>query len=489
MLLRTTSFLVLFLLLLFGGRFAAARSQPAEQRPPEHVYIPVDPALGQYDGARSCQQCHTAPLPVEGSTDYVKLTEYKIWSEQDKHSNAFNVLANERSKRMGKALGYEPSKAWQCLNCHAMNVPPAVRAPSFTIESGVSCDACHGPSEKWDREHRFPAWRTKPMAEKAKLGFYDVREPLSRARLCTSCHVGDQRLGRFITHEMYAAGHPPMPGFELATFCNQMPPHWRKHIERKPEVQAALQQAGLIDPEQLAETKALLVGGMVSLAASLRLADEQARSQRPWPEFAQYDCFACHHDLSKSSWRQRGDWAAPAGAPGRPMPRRWPETLAAVGLELLGEPPDTLRGELRPLHDAFSIQPFGRRELVQQHAGPTVIWAEQHAERLSKLKIGKAEAMRVLRTLVQRGANEPLDYDPARQLAWAVKVIHGECGPTNDGSTAAMLIELEKVLRLRLHDTGQRQIEQDLATRLHLVYEFEPAVVRKLFHRLASGGR
>ena len=34
-----------------------------------------------------------------------------------------------------------------------------------------------------------------------------------------------------VTHEMYAAGHPPLPGFEIATFCSQMPPHWESAAE------------------------------------------------------------------------------------------------------------------------------------------------------------------------------------------------------------------------------------------------------------------
>jgi hypothetical protein len=32
---------------------------------------------------------------------------------------------------------------------------------------------------------------------------------------CTSCHVGREADGRFVTHEMYAAGHPPLPPLEI----------------------------------------------------------------------------------------------------------------------------------------------------------------------------------------------------------------------------------------------------------------------------------
>ncbi len=30
-----------------------------------------------------------------------------------------------------------------------------------------------------------------------------------------------------MTHEMYAAGHPPLPSVELQTFCEEMPQHWQ----------------------------------------------------------------------------------------------------------------------------------------------------------------------------------------------------------------------------------------------------------------------
>ena len=35
-------------------------------------------------------------------------------------------------------------------------------------------------------------------------------------------------------HEWYAAGHPPLPSFELATFESQMPAHWKSLREKGP---------------------------------------------------------------------------------------------------------------------------------------------------------------------------------------------------------------------------------------------------------------
>jgi hypothetical protein len=49
----------------------------------------------------------------------------------------------------------------------------------------------------------------------------------------------------------------------------------------------------------------------VSAEAALKLVGARAQQAesptrpRPWPEFAEYDCFACHHDLRADSWRQK----------------------------------------------------------------------------------------------------------------------------------------------------------------------------------------
>ena len=44
----------------------------------------------------------------------------------------------------------------------------------------------------------------------------------SRAKLCSACHVGNVEDGKLVTHEMYAAGHPPLPGIEIVAFCDAL---------------------------------------------------------------------------------------------------------------------------------------------------------------------------------------------------------------------------------------------------------------------------
>jgi len=65
--------------------------------------------------------------------------------------------------------------------------------------------------------------------EKAEqFGMQNLRDPVTRAAVCSSCHVGSPSEGKVVTHAMYAAGHPPLTGFELNGLSERMPPHWRK---------------------------------------------------------------------------------------------------------------------------------------------------------------------------------------------------------------------------------------------------------------------
>ncbi|HEV8058888.1 MAG TPA: hypothetical protein VGP68_03395, partial [Gemmataceae bacterium] len=52
------------------------------------------------------------------------------------------------------------------------------------------------------------------------------------------------------------------------------------------------------------EVRAWALGQVLSAQAALELlATRASDTGRPWPEFAEYDCFACHHDLKSKSWR------------------------------------------------------------------------------------------------------------------------------------------------------------------------------------------
>src|SRR5262249_59421636 len=128
------------------------------------------------------------------------------------------------------------------------------------------------------------------------------------ARLCASCHVGNTAEGKVVTHAMYAAGHPPLPGVEIATFSDAMPRHWQYLKEKKPAVQQMLNvDSGTAAFEQ---TKLVAVSGVLLLREAMNLlgsqaapATQDADPRNTWPELAQFDCSACHPELKKPNWR------------------------------------------------------------------------------------------------------------------------------------------------------------------------------------------
>jgi len=227
-------------------------------------------ATAQYvDTQFGCLACHQATLPPN---QFCEVVPAAVWAKSDKHNRAFNLLhesdstdpAKGAAKRalVQRILGFELSEAFDgpnyqrlkaeaddatqrkvalvksCLRCHA-TWPTAsderyAHSPPVPLALGVSCQGCHGPGEKWDVPHRMPVWRTVTPAGKAALGFTDVRTTAAKAALCASCHVGNLAEGKFVKHEWYAAGHPSLPSFELATFEAAMPVHW-KALSQKPK--------------------------------------------------------------------------------------------------------------------------------------------------------------------------------------------------------------------------------------------------------------
>jgi hypothetical protein len=186
--------------------------------------------VGKFDGAVECRRCHTRPKADDTpSLSFVFLTEYAVWKTEDKHAQAYAVLKNQRSQNIGKLLNVKDVTLAEvgCINCHGMAALKKAAGEDFTPQDGVSCAGCHGASSQWLTAHIRASWRKKTPEEKEKLGMVNLRDPVRRAELCMSCHVGNAAEGKVVTHAMFAAGHPPLPPFEVATFSQNMPQHWR----------------------------------------------------------------------------------------------------------------------------------------------------------------------------------------------------------------------------------------------------------------------
>jgi hypothetical protein len=251
---------------------------------------PVHPELAskphwRLTGVASCSSasCHNFDGP-QGS----KRSEYSTWIGHDKHAQAYSILFDERSRRIQKnlnpkLLAHENSL---CLKCHvSQDYETDKLNPRFEIADGVHCENCHGAAEGWLASHFQPSWRNASDAAKEAIGFKPTKNLLVRAQSCVECHVGSPRTGADVNHDLIAAGHPRL-NFELGNYLATYPRHWSltEDKQRYPDFEA----------------RAWAIGQVVSAKQALELLAWRAEDKpdRPWPELAEYSCFACHQSLS-----------------------------------------------------------------------------------------------------------------------------------------------------------------------------------------------
>jgi Cytochrome c554 and c-prime len=263
------------------------------------VFIPAsalaqNSVVGKYNGPGGCasSSCHGSIQPK--NITHVSQNEYSIWAGQDKHARAYQVLSNDVSLRIGRILNLKspPNQNQKCLACHALALPPEMRAQTFDISDGVSCEHCHGPAAGWLGAHTVKEWETRTADQKAQLGMRDLRDLAVRSHTCLHCHVGTEE--QSVDHQMIAAGHPDLT-FELNLFSAVMPRHWKNSDDTS---------------NPWFGTKEWAVGQGMQLRDSLQRLARRARSST-WPEYAELDCFACHHSLTapKDSWRQEAGYS------------------------------------------------------------------------------------------------------------------------------------------------------------------------------------
>lgn len=315
----------LFMMIALAGlaAFSASEGQdPADRAAGLKTLLPWEVAASQgYRnlGARRCASsgCHGSVRPDATNDDRMRRDEYLVWLEEDPHQRGHAVLNGERSLSMFRNLGLSPDdeQYWlvmqKCVACHAMPVGQAVADADCRQGTweGVSCEMCHGPAEKWLKTHYRTDFISLTAEEKARQGLFNTNDAHQRARLCVACHVGDEQ--RQVNHDWIAAGHPALK-FEFTAYLSMMPGHWKDSRDRK----------NARSPEDH-KLELWLAGQQVAADASLSqlarraTAAAEGHADAVWPEFADVDCYSCHHDLgSPLSWRQvRGFGVDPQPAP------------------------------------------------------------------------------------------------------------------------------------------------------------------------------
>jgi|GEM_PF-5658024 len=350
----------------------------------------------------------------------------------------------------------------QCFACHApVGERVAGGEKRKSIENGVSCQACHGAGIAYETVHQKPLWRLVKAEDKEReFGLVDLRNPARRVELCASCHVGTRShdwsfsgepTERFVRHEWYAKGHPPLPGLEFVTFAAQQPAHWRtvqeklfraegfryyragadaedarnflQFVLRTDKVTlaesylAANPNSFSPDPAQdMARAKEVLVSGLGALGTYAALVRDVNQASDAGPEFSVYDCSACHHELRSdfpTTTRVRRN-----NTPGRPPAVFWTLALARLGA---ARAVADLEPAIAELDAACSARPFGDRE--RMHAAADALsklcWAASRD--LTRKPLDRAAATALLAQLVHPQQDVDRDYHAARQYAWAIR--------------------------------------------------------------------
>jgi hypothetical protein len=226
-----------------------------------------------YIGAGGCSSsiCHGAAAEAGPAESRIRGNEFTIWSTQDKHARAYQVLTDDRGKRMTAILKIaDPVHDKRCALCHVMG------SPEKSLSDGVACEACHGAAEKWLGPH---TQKSSHETSVRNNGMTDTKDLAVRAKTCLKCHLGSG--DQMVDHDLIAAGHPDL-AFEMDTFTFAQPAHHRL-------------------PAASMRVRAWAVGQTTALAEQMRLLS--AHTAKNWPEFSDLECYQCHHDLRKDSWR------------------------------------------------------------------------------------------------------------------------------------------------------------------------------------------
>jgi hypothetical protein len=241
-------------------------------------------------GVASCSSsvCHGS-VQANGRYD-VPLNEYVVWSHEDRHSQAYQVLTSDRARSIAAKLGLASATGSDvCLGCHTDNVPAARRGPAFALADGVGCEACHGGSERWIASHAVPG---SSYRQRVAQGMYPTADLTERMQLCGSCHLGNA--DKFATHRIMGAGHPRL-SFELDTFLAIEPPHYAIDADyrRRKTAPGHVQTWAM---GQLAAARMQLQG----------LQDSYVAPGSQFPELAFFNCSACHDSsMQHPTWRRR----------------------------------------------------------------------------------------------------------------------------------------------------------------------------------------
>ncbi|MFM9962835.1 MAG: hypothetical protein ACKV2Q_16620 [Planctomycetaceae bacterium] len=306
------------------GLLTAQAADPLESAvpPAPAASNSAEPVAHRLVGVAGCNavSCHGGQSLAGG--------EGKDWLARDtNHRRAYDVLFNEVARNMATRLNLKHGahNEARCLACHSSakeavansddrwncdahptsndrrkcdeagrpigspaRAANTIQGERFAIEFGVGCESCHGAASGWIAEHTTRTWKSRSTEYKTKLGFRDLTPLAARTETCVACHIGSP--AATVDHDLIAAGHPRL-AFEMSAFHALLPKHWDAAAERQQ------------DPGQ--EVRLWAIGQAASAKAMSDIVGDRARKAGAsplTPDFAEFDCNACHHDLWEKSY-------------------------------------------------------------------------------------------------------------------------------------------------------------------------------------------
>jgi hypothetical protein len=403
-------------------------------------------------GSCAARGCHGGSLTEDPVPPLlICQDEYSRWLLHDKHASAFDVLVSKPSKRIAKKLDLEREahEEPRCLACHTNPAAAALdAAPLLKAERlfGVGCESCHGEAAGWLVGHTTRTW----SKEDQDAMMAPVCDLALRAAKCAGCHIGappdEGILARNMNHDLIAAGHPRLD-FEFGAFTANMEPHWSEKRKIRPKTYSA--EVWLAGQAAAAEAAAKL------LAYRASSEPEQKGLERPWPEFSEYDCFACHHDLKAKSWRQRRGYGkdVPGALPWGNWYFALPEALAqAEHNKPVLEALKRLRGEMR--------KPGPNKAAAAMHASALVDKLKMWKIAVNDAKLRPERVDTLFRNLAKWGHEGPVPvWDHAAQLYLALLAL-SECLPDSHKKMEEPLRSLYAELAFPPHYDSPREMEE-----------------------------
>lgn len=130
-------------------------------------------------GAKKCGMCH------KKEKDGAQLQKW----EESAHAKAYENL---------KAADAEAVKNDACLKCHATGAgsDPELNDKKFSVEEGVSCEACHGPGSEYKSMKIM-----KDQQKSIENGLIVWEDDKAIEKMCLDCHGMDAKSAAYEAHE------------------------------------------------------------------------------------------------------------------------------------------------------------------------------------------------------------------------------------------------------------------------------------------------